>query len=93
MLDLSNVTENLFGAIRLLRSEHLSHMIEDSSELCDMFGQGTDLLISISHDVCRLVKFLRHRGAKGNEADDTRGNLGHCTRFLVRIGRYKLCLS
>jgi len=33
MLDLSNVTENLFGAIRPLRFEHLSHMLENSSEL------------------------------------------------------------
>ena len=83
MLDFSNVTENLFGAIIFLRLEHLSHMVEDSSELCDMFGQGTNLLIGVSHDVCRLVKFLRHRCAKGNEADNTSGYLGHCARSLV----------
>ena len=93
MLDFSNVTENLFGAISLLRLEHLSHMIEDSSELCDMFGQGTDLLISISHDVCRLVKFRRHGCAKGNQADDTSGNLGHCARSIVLVMSYKFCLS
>ena len=83
MLDFSNVTENLLRAIGLLRFEHLSHVIEDGSELCDMFGQGTDLLIGVSHDVCRLVKFLRHRCAKGNQADDTSGNLGHCAKSLV----------
>ena len=51
MPDLSNITENFFGAIRLLRSEHLSHVIKDSGELCDVFSQGSYLLVSISHDV------------------------------------------
>ena len=87
MLDISNVTENLFGAIGLLRLKHLPHMIEDSSELRYMFGQGTDLLVSISHDVCRLVKFFRHRCAEGNQADDTSGDLGHCAGSLVWIKR------
>lgn len=51
MPDLSNITENLFGAIGLLRFEHLSHVIEHSSELCDMLSQGNYLLVSISHDI------------------------------------------
>jgi hypothetical protein len=47
MLDLSNVTENVFGAIQLLRFENLTHMPENSSELRNVFG--------MDHDIGRLV--------------------------------------
>lgn len=87
MLDLSNVTENLFGAILPFSFEHLSHMLENSGELCDMFGQGKYLLVRMYHDIGRLVKSRRYRCPEGSDGEDAgdEANLGHCVRSTVSV--------
>ena len=52
-----------------------------------MFGQGEYLLISIYHDIGRLVESRRYRCPDGSDAEDAgdEANLGHGARSPVSM--------
>lgn len=54
-------------------------MLENSSELRDVFGEIKYLLVGMNHDIGRVVKSRRHRRTNGSNAEDAADEayLGH----------------